>query len=80
MAWKRLGSPVLTYGSVTRSVPLRRAAGAQHERLTRVELWEKPPYAGAGDPGSLPAFHGGHFKGVPLLPAAHHTGAVGEGH
>lgn len=59
--------------------PWRCADGA-HGNWQRAQRWEEPPHSGAGDPGGLPALHGGHLARLPLLPAAHHPGSLREDH
>ncbi|KAL0171068.1 hypothetical protein M9458_031379, partial [Cirrhinus mrigala] len=36
--------------------------------------------AGAGDPGGVPALHELLAERIPILPAAHHAGAVRQNH
>lgn len=73
-------SPPLPPSSVSASDVPGQLGGGHDPHRGRLHLAQEEDVAGDGDPGSLPALHGVHPEGLPLLPQTHPPGAFREGH
>lgn len=72
--------PSLPPSSVSASDVPGQLGGGHDPHRGRLHLAQEEDVAGDGDPGSLPALHGVHPEGLPLLPQTHPPGAFREGH
>lgn len=88
-SWLRSASCVSSrykFACVTRAWCLRRLSGEPwgradgdlHDRAGTWQRWEDFGNLGDGDSGGFPSLHGGHLKGLPLVPPAHHASSVWE--